>query len=84
MNGAGSTDAHAQVLAAASELAASWNGGSTLDFDNRIDNLQRELQARLTAVERDELWESAFHVAPAPDSIVTAPSLWDLPEDNAQ
>jgi len=51
---------HAEVLARAWQIAASWNGNRSDTFDDQLDDLERELGARLTASERLRVWDAAL------------------------
>ena len=50
-----------QLLLAAIEVAAGWNGNSSEDFDRQLTELEREHDGRLTYLQREELWETALH-----------------------
>lgn len=52
--------AHTDLLTKAAELADTWTGTDSAEFDQTLDQLEHDLHARLTAVERDDLWEKAF------------------------
>ena len=41
-------------------MAAGWNGGNSLEFDERLDELEHEHHGRLTASERVGLWDEAL------------------------
>lgn len=55
---------HAEVLAAGHQLAASWNGnGDSVALNDALDRLEQEHHAKLTVLERDDLWDKAFAIA---------------------
>jgi hypothetical protein len=52
-------DARWRLLIKASDLAADWTGGASEKFDGAIDDLEKTLEARLSYVERQRLWDVA-------------------------
>lgn len=50
----------AELLRRATAVAADWNGGASEEFDGRMDELERELHARLSHSQRVRLWEEAL------------------------
>jgi hypothetical protein len=52
--------AHTELLTHATELADIWTGTDSAEFNNRLDQLELHTHSRLTAIERDDLWDKAF------------------------
>jgi hypothetical protein len=54
---------HEQLLRDAREIAATWKSEGSDRFDERIDTLESEFRAKLTYLERHELWDIAYRAA---------------------
>jgi hypothetical protein len=49
-----------QLLDEANQIAAQWNGGDSLHFDETLDELEHQHGQKIGFLERDRLWQAAF------------------------
>lgn len=75
---------YATLRERARQIAATWNGTSSDTFEATLDQLQIDVGARLTTLERDELWDTAFKPAPATIHALNGDRAEELPYDGEE
>jgi hypothetical protein len=51
---------HQKLLDEAHRVAANWNGGDSIHFDEVLDELEHHYGLKIAFLERDRLWQAAF------------------------